>query len=107
TSASTPAPTPGPARKRLGKFVMIPLVLLIAVLSHFAREWRCTVKVKSISVAGARSVSQNAIAKLAGVDVSTPLYDLDLAKVKRRLMTEPLLKDVQLNREYPGSLVIE
>ena len=99
--------TPAAARKRLGKYVMIPLVLSIAVLSHFAREWRSTVKVTSINVAGTRSLSKNALAKLSGVEMSAPLYDLDLAKVKRRIMAEPLLKDVQLNREYPGSLVIE
>jgi cell division protein FtsQ len=95
-----------PPRKRLGKYVMIPLLLSIGVLSHFAREWRSTVKVASISVDGARSMSKSALAKLAGVDLNAPLYGFDLNNVKRRIMAEPLLKDVQLNREYPGSLVI-
>jgi len=106
-SASATGSASAPARKRLGKFVMIPLVLLIAVLSYFARDWRSTVKVTSIEVVGVRSLSKNVIAKLSGVDVNAALYDLDLAKVKRRVMAEPLLKDVRLNREYPGSLVIE
>jgi len=96
-----------PPRKRLGKYLMIPLILSIGVLSHFAREWRSAVKVVSITVDGARSLSKNALTKLSGVEVSAPLYGIDLGKVQRRIMADPLLKGVKLNREYPGSLVIE
>ena len=94
-------------RKRMGIYLMIPLILSMMALCILSREWRESLKLESISVKGTRSLTVNAVTMLANVPLKSAFYDLDLLSIREKIMTEPLLKDARLNREFPGILQIE
>ena len=96
-----------PPRKRLGLFLMIPLTLSMIALCALAREWRESLKLDSMNVRGTRSLAIGAVTALANVQSKSLLYKLDLMTIRQKIMTEPLLKDVRMNREFPGILEIE
>lgn len=96
-----------PPRKRLGLLLMIPLILSMIVVCALALEWKETLKVSTVEVVGTRSLSKGNVLTLANIAAKVPLYRIDLSEIRQRIMKEPLIKDVGMNRGFPGLIKIE
>ena len=94
-------------RKRLGVLLMIPLILSMIAVCVLSLEWKDNLKTVGVRVVGARSLSKNAVTTLANIPMKSLIYKLDFMEIRQKIMKEPLLKDVRLNREFPGLVRIE
>ncbi len=90
--------------KRFGIWFMIPLVAGTIVLAIFSWEWREGMKFQRILVDGARYLPVQQIFTLAAVPPGSTLYGIDLFAVRQRLLGQPYVKSVVVNRQYPGTL---
>jgi len=62
--------------------------------------------VKTIEVEGCRGVDPDRLVLLSGMRLGDPLLKVDLKKVRARLLSHPVVKDVSVVRELPGTLRI-
>lgn len=85
---------------------MIPLVLGMITLCSLSWEWKDTLKIEHIVVEGAHVLTGSQITTLAGVEPKSPMQSVDLFNVQRRILGQPFVKDVSVNREYPDRLRI-
>lgn len=93
--------------KRLGLLLMIPLVTGFIVMFVFSVEWKNSLKVRNVVVDGTRCVSKEEIIALAKVPISGQLYKTDLYEIQHRVMVQPFIKSVKVNREFPDGISID
>ncbi len=82
------------------------LIALAAVLWTGARSWSSRMKLSTVSVHGARILTQEEIRKLAALHDSVLLKDVDLAGVKQRVERHPYVRRASVNRDFPSSIRI-
>lgn len=95
------------ARKRWGIWFFVPLIGMFIVLSALANEWRHSMKIHRILVGGARIIPADQIAENAGVPVKTPMFGVNLFDVRQKLLVQPFIKTVYVNRQFPDALLID
>lgn len=86
---------------------MIPLAVLFITTAVLSWHWEKSLRVQKVVVEGARILSAKQIASLAGVPAKSQLYGVDLFTIRQRLMKQPFIRSVRVNREVPGTLMIE
>jgi cell division protein FtsQ len=95
------------ARKRWGVWVLIPLLLSVVVLFVFSMEWRETLRMKRLIVHGSRIIPVEEVFKLANVASNTAIFDIELAAVRTRVLSQPYFNAVTVSRQLPGTLAID
>jgi len=91
-----------------GLIVILCLILITIVFLGFAaNQWRHNFSVKQTDVDGNIILSDEEILQLANIPDSAGLYDLDLRLMRERILQQPYIKDVVINRELPSTLKIK
>lgn len=89
-----------------GIWVTSLLLVVFLVLCIAGARWRGTVLLHRVVVNGCDVLPASDVVMTAGVPVGTPLSDVNLLEVRRRLMSEPFIREAIINREYPDIIRI-
>lgn len=87
-------------------FGFISLVLLGGFLVAGANFWKASLTVQKILVYGNSVVQTNEILQLAHVGEGTRMYDLDLMKVQKDVISHYFIKEVVVERDLPSTIRI-
>lgn len=100
----------GPGRaRRLGRRLLGGLALLVVVAVPWwgkaALQRLDFFHVRTIEVHGTRYLEPAVVVQRLGVDTLRSVWD-ELAPLAQRLRTHPLIRDVEVDRRLPGTLVV-
>ncbi len=93
-------------RRRLGLWLLLPLLAAEIVLFVFAAEWKDSLKAKSVQFSGLRVVPQADAKAWAAVPVNKTLFSLNLADINSRLAAQPFVKSATVSRDFPDAVRI-
>jgi cell division protein FtsQ len=88
------------------KFGFAGLILLAVGLVVSANLWKSNLKVKRVTIEGNRIVETAEITQLIKVPKNTQLQDVDLAAVRRDILSHHFIKDVVVERDLPATLKV-
>lgn len=85
-------------------FFIIELVVIFVLL-----RFSSVFDVQEISIEGNYETTKNNLIKLSGIKIGENLFALDSKEVKKNLLSEPLLRDAKIKKEYVDkvSIVVE
>ncbi len=63
--------------------------------------------IKAVTISGARELSDQQILDVVGIGRTNSLLFLDLAKLREKLISLPLVKDASVSKLYPNRVMIE
>jgi cell division protein FtsQ len=92
---------------RLGFWLFIPLMLCIIVLLIFSLQWKDALIIQRVIVQGSRIIPAQKIYAIANVPSKSPMYLLNIFDVKQRVLSQPFIKSVLVNRRFPDGLIID
>jgi cell division septal protein FtsQ len=81
-------------------------VLVMAGLIVWSNLWKSNLTVSKVIVEGNRIVEANEILQFAHVKPGTPMYDLDLAAIRRDVVSNFFIKDAVVERDLPSTIRI-
>jgi cell division protein FtsQ len=93
--------------KRWGLWLFIPLMLGMIALFILSLEWRETLKVQRIIVYGSHLLRSQDVNALVNVPLKAPMFEVNLLSVQKKLASQPFIKEVSVNRQFPDGLRIE
>lgn len=88
------------------KFGFIGLLLLAVGLIVSANLWKSNLKVKRVTIEGNRIVETAEITQLIKVPKNSQLQDVDLAAVRRDILSHHFIKDAVVERDLPATLKV-
>lgn|GEM_PF-1361323 len=93
-------------RRRLGMVIFLSLIILIifGIISLYNSD---LFNVKKIIVTGNNRISKGQIIKESGIDSDTSLLKLSRDEIKKRILKEPWIKDVEIKRHFFNSVEIK
>jgi cell division protein FtsQ len=91
---------------RWGFWFLIPLILCVIVFFVLSLEWKDSLKIQRVIVQGSRIIPAQKVFSLANVPSKSSMYMLNGFDVKQRVLSQPFIKSVQVNRQLPDALVI-
>src|SRR5512143_1250111 len=91
---------------RWGASLMIALVLGIVAIALGAHSWKRNLPVSVVRVEGNAVVSSAEVLRLAAVPRSARLFSVDLAAVRKRVLQNPFIRSVSVNRQGPGGSTV-
>ena len=89
--------------KKIGASAFLIALLLIAVA---ANTWKTRLHVKEVQVEGNSIVQEEVLRQLSGVKVGTPLFEVDLNRVRTQLLGNPFIREASVQRDAPGRIVL-
>jgi cell division protein FtsQ len=106
---------PGPAFSRVWAALKVASGVLLVVLTSAVVAWGVyryalttpRFAVRKLDVQGSRRLSDERVAKLAGIELGRNIFQLDVELAERRLLTEPWVREVKLTRQLPSTLRID
>jgi cell division protein FtsQ len=104
---SIPQPPEKPTRRRLGLWLLAPLTVGVIVLIALSLEWKDSLKIQRVVVVGSHILRAQDIYSLANVSKNTPMYEVNIFDVLKRIESQPFVKSVRVNRQIPDALRIE
>jgi cell division protein FtsQ len=88
------------------KWLMPLVVLLLFVVAGYFFIHSSFFAVSSITVSGSKNVRSTEIVKISGLHQGENIFQTDLAKAKEKIMTEALIKTVNIERKLPAGILI-
>lgn len=88
------------------KFGFVGLLLLAVGLIVSANLWKSNLKVKRVTIEGNRIVETAEITQLIKVPKNSQLQDVDLAAVRRDILSHHFIKDAVVERDLPATLKV-
>jgi len=98
---TTSGPRGGP-----GKILMLVLILGIVAVGLGANSWKQDLPVAAIRVEGNAIVPGAEILRLAAIPRHARLFAVDLAAVQKRILQNPFVRSVSVNRQGPEGITI-
>ncbi len=96
----------GAPARRLGVFVMLPLMAGLMVLCALSWEWRSSLRVKRVVIEGSSILPAQQIFALAAFPMKAPLTSLNLRSLEERILKNPFIRSATVTREYPDAIRI-
>lgn len=93
-------------RRRLHRLILLIVVAVVALAAVIVLK-SPVLDVDEIAVSGARATGADAIAEASGVGVGSAILLADLSDVRRSVEALPWVEEATVDRELPGSLVID
>jgi len=103
---TTVPPVPPAPRRRLGIWLLVPLVAAEIVLFVFAAEWKETLKTRQVVLSGLHVVQESDARAWAAVPVNKPLFGQNLAEISDRITSQPFVRSAEVYREFPDAVRI-
>ncbi len=96
-------------KKHIKKRIQFLIIFLLAVFATviYIGWYSSLLIVKKVEVRGNQVVSEESILQLAQVQQNIPLLRVDVNQTNQRIMTISQLKNVDVRRGWPSTLVIE
>lgn len=112
--AGTGAPE-GPRWSRVGAALKVASGVILVVLTSAAVAWGVyryalttpRFAVRKLDVQGSRRLTDERVAKLAGLEMGRNIFQVDVELAERRLLTEPWVREVKLTRQLPNTLRVQ
>ncbi|MFO7750621.1 MAG: FtsQ-type POTRA domain-containing protein [Desulfobacteraceae bacterium] len=92
--------------KLIFTIVFVSLVTLFYLFVHDLATQSAYFKIEKISLTGEEILDRSEILKRAGVSLKDNLLDVNLSRMKKRLISHPWIRDVSLERKIPDELVL-
>lgn len=92
---------------RLGVWLLIPLAAGIIMLCAFAQQWKDSLTVQSVIVAGHQLLTEQEIAELAALKGGERLFDVDLYEIQQRILGQPMIRNASIVRQLPSAVRID
>jgi cell division protein FtsQ len=103
--------TPETPRTRWGTVVLVGgtalLVVLLGTAVVAANAWKRDLRVTGVRCEGNSILADSVLVRLAAVPRGVRLYSVDLGAVRKRLRTQPYVRDVVVTRDHPGTVLLE
>jgi len=93
--------------KRLGLYLMIPLIMGFFVICVLAGEWRTSLRVENIEIDGAHILPHHLLLAAVKVPTQSLLDTVDLYYIQKRLEEQPFIRSARVNRSYPDAIRVE
>ena len=93
--------------RHLGIWFLGPLLVLLLVVFIFARSWRGTLVIETVSVEGAKALAAKDVVSMAAIQPLAFLAKADLFDARKRLLDQPYIKSAVVMRCLPHTLKIE
>jgi len=93
--------------RRLGIFLMIPLVIGIVVITILSWKWRDTLAIQRVVIDGYRILPVQQISSLMNVPLKSPMYEVNIYDVRQRILQQPFVKTVCVNRIFPDAIHVQ
>lgn len=87
--------------------VLISLVLYAAYQSHYIVFRASYFKLQSLRVTGNRTIPKEQLVAMSGLELGTPVFDVDRAAVVRRLLLVPRVERATVEQRGPSELVLD
>jgi cell division protein FtsQ len=87
--------------------VVLALVLALLGTGAYAVWFSAWLDVEQVDVNGAQSVTADDIRASADIDDGTPLARVDLALAERRVRSLAIVKEVDVSRQWPDTVLID
>lgn len=84
----------------------VALGLFVLLLSIYALLQSPLFELRTVEISGGERVTAADILSATGLSLGTNLFSIDLRQVAAVLQREPIVKDVVLQRRFPGTLVV-
>jgi len=96
-------------RRWLAWCYLVVLVLLLALLGTgvFAVWFSSWLDVEGVDVSGAQTVSADDVRARAAIEDGTPLARVDLGRAEARVLSLAVVKEVDVSRQWPDTVLIE
>ncbi len=97
------------ARRRLGLWLLVPLLVSFIVLAVFTTEWKDSLKIRRYDVTGTKIVSKQEIMTIAkaGVTKDALMYATGIGAIQEKIAAQPFVRFVTVTREMPDILHIQ
>jgi cell division septal protein FtsQ len=92
--------------RRIGLFLLIPLMVGFIVLCLLAGEWQTSLRVKRIEIDGAHILPHHLLLAAVNVPTQSLLDTVDLYRIQKRLEEQPFIRTVTVSRSYPDAISI-
>ena len=88
---------------------VVALVLLVALLGTgvYALWFSAWLDVETVDVSGAQTASADDVRARAAIDTGTPLARVDLARAESRIRSLAVVKDVDVSRQWPDTVLVD
>lgn len=87
--------------------VALALVLALVGTAAYGVWWSSWLDVEEVDVSGAQNVDADDIRRLADIDSGTPLVRVDLVRAESRVRSLAIVKEVDVSRQWPDTVLIE
>jgi cell division protein FtsQ len=95
-----------PSQYRSAAVVLVFVLASLTALAYVADQWRYGVAGVQVSVSGTEITTADDIIALTGVTDTTVLASMDLLAVRQSILGNPFVKDVEVTRDPPSTLVV-
>ncbi len=95
-----------PPHGRRGTFLTLALILGIVAAALGAHSWKRDLLVSTVRVEGNVIVSSAELLHLAAIPRHARLFAVDLAAVQKRVLQNPFIRTVSVNRQGPEGITI-
>lgn len=94
------------SKKRLGIWLLLPIGAAFIVLASLSWQWKDSLKLQKVTVEGSFILPSKQVVALASVPSKAGLFGVDLMGVRSRLLKQPFIRSANINRQYPGTIVL-
>lgn len=94
-----------PKNKKHNSMQTIFFVLLICFSTYVLLQ-SPLFNVRNIQIVGRSEISQQEVVKLSGIVLDSNIFKLDLKAGKEKISLLPAVKDVELTRKFPSTIII-
>ena len=95
-----------PMRSRHSGLSTGVFLLLLVALALLANVWKENLQIGEVTVRGNRIIPDAEVIALSGIERKEPLFEVDLFQVLQRLLRNPFMKSVSVERESPGRIAL-
>lgn len=85
---------------------LILIVVAFLLLCGYSHQWKNTILLENINVHDTKWIYEEDVIKLAGLKKGIPLYKINLDSVRLKILSNPYLSDLIINKQFSGNLDI-
>ncbi|MDI6766573.1 MAG: FtsQ-type POTRA domain-containing protein [Bacteroidota bacterium] len=93
--------------KRWGIFLLIPLLIFFITLCILGKKWESGLIVTRVVLEGVHILPEAQIHALANIPTNSILDTVDVYQIRNRMLQQPFIKSVKVNRQYPDAVSIK
>jgi len=89
-------------------WVLLKIILILAVLAGIGTFLFISpvFNITSIEIENANKISENTYIVLSEIEIGENIFRISKQKIKEKIKVEAYVEDVQIKREYPGTVLI-